>query len=443
MSEEDYKKAYEVELQARKNAELLLEKKTKDLFEINQELLKGHSLLEIEVLDRTNELLKAKKQAEELAYVKSEFLSMMSHEIKTPLNAIHGYAQLAHDEEDNGVFIENILSSSQVLINTINDILLYSKIESGKLETTISSLHLEDEMAKVLTIFGVIATEKNIQLSTSFCGVKSRYILSDKQKIIQILLNLVGNSCKFTENGTIHIKSEIETKDGNQNSAKLKISVIDSGIGIPENVIFKLFEPFVQVEDSGQFLYEGTGLGLTITKRLLEIMGGTISVKSKLGEGSIFTILLDVDLLYNDGAPDKGSLDLIQKSQRSKKAYQHKVLVVEDNKINQVLILRVLKRYAVEADLASNGQEALDLFRKDPNFYDLIFMDVRMPVMDGYTASRIIRDEMKEKNVKIIALSANQFSGTNESSIERVFNDFIIKPFRFQELEAIFNKYPL
>jgi signal transduction histidine kinase len=441
--EDEYKKAYLREKKARAHAEILLELKSGELYEINQALLESKEALEKDVLERTAELLKAKTQAEDLAQVKSEFLSMMSHEIKTPLNAILGYAQLAEIEKENALYIKNILSSSEVLINTINDILLFSKIESGKLKSTVSVISLKEEVSKILPIFGVISKEKNIKLTTRFSDNLEELIITDKQKLVQVLLNLIGNACKFTKDGSVEVCATLDRLELGKDLAKLSVSIKDTGQGIPESVMQKLFEPFVQAEDTGQFLYEGTGLGLTITKRLLDLLGGEISVKSTEGEGSEFLIAMNVDIFNKEIPIEKQQTDIDMREFSGQKEFRHKVLVVEDNKINQDLILRMLKRYDLSVDIANNGLEAYNLFLKNQNHYDIIFMDIRMPVMDGYTASEKITAVESTKKPRIIALSANQFSDVGETSLDRNFDDFVKKPFKIQDLEAIFIKYPV
>lgn len=429
-----YYDAYLREKKARKSAEKILEDISRNLFEVNERLTFVNKNLEKTVEVRTAEISIAKDKAERLAKVKSEFLSMMSHEIKTPLNAILGYTQLLQAEDisdDTQKYASNILGSCEMLLGVIEDILVYSKIESGKLEVNNVSFDLSLELENLFTMFDLELLNKNVSLIRHIKEMDFN-IFSDKQKILQILMNLLGNAVKFTNEGEVVIK--LDYKFIKKDRVLLSVRVSDTGIGMPSDRVQKLFEPFVQIKEGHDYVYEGTGLGLSITRKLLKILGGEVTVQSKLGEGSVFSFWFETDITEKKAL----STTVNNKTESSNSSFvtNKKVLVVEDNKINQDLILRVLKKYGVNADIVSNGLDAVNKAKDSIGYYDIILMDLRMPVMDGFEATKRIKSLDGGDKTSIIALSANELS-VEDNSLLSIFDGFIKKPFKISDLKSI------
>jgi PAS domain S-box-containing protein len=369
------------------------------------------------------ELIEAKNNAEASTRAKETFLANMSHEIRTPMNAIMGMSnQLAKTNlgKDQQFFLQTIQSASDNLLIIINDILDLSKIEAGKL--TIENIGFEPlKIVKgVMQVMIYKAEEKGILFTNSFCDRNlSPVLIGDPYRLNQVLLNLVSNAIKFTEKGHVDITCEI--LEDNSSSQKIKVKVKDTGIGMDKSFVKQMFDKFSQEYKSGIRNFGGTGLGMSISKELIELMGGEISVESKKGEGTTISFILE--LL-------KGDISDLRQKEETKISSDflkgRKIVVADDNEHNRLVASVILQNYGADIIEAVNGEEAL--FAANNNKADLILMDIQMPVLNGFEATRILRE--KGDTIPIIALTANAIKGENIKCIEAGMNDYISKPFK-------------
>ncbi|SOD92844.1 response regulator [Spirosoma fluviale] len=371
----------------------------------------------------------------EARYTEKQFLANMSHEIRTPLNAILGFSEMleaAPLDKEQKESLHYIRTAGKNLLTIVNDILDIAKIEAGMLPLEIIPFSLGSLADSIRTMILPVATEKNLSLVVEIDPTLPAIVLGDPTRLTQILLNLLSNAVKFTQQGSViaRIVNVGETAD----SIRVRFSVQDTGIGMAPEVLPYIFERFRQANDFTTRYYGGTGLGLSIVKSLTEMQGGWVTVSSTLGQGSCFTLEIPYKPTAN---PQEPTVDLSVEPQLT--ATQNvRILVVEDNLINQKLAQQVLKRLGYTSQIVENGQEALDLL-KVTNF-DLILMDIQMPIMDGYTTTRYIRTTL-QSSVPIIAMTAHALASEREQCLQAGMNDFIPKPFQLDELQRIMRKY--
>lgn len=375
-----------------------------------------------------------KIKAEETAKMKSEFLANMSHEIRTPINGIIGMTHLVKQTSlstQQEKYIQNIQSSSTSLLGIINDILDFSKIEAGKLNIDTIDFDLKKLITNVVSLIEFKTKEKGLVIDIVYGKNIEQHLHGDSLRISQILLNLISNAVKFTQKGSIKI--EILSRD-----TLFTFNVIDTGIGMTSLQKKNLFQSFSQADGSTTRKYGGTGLGLSISKQLVELMGGTIKCVSKEGQGSTFSFELtlikakDEMLLENKETPKLESINSLKGSQ---------ILLVEDNTINQEIIIGLLEKSGIEIDIASNGKEAVELFRNNSLKYELILMDLQMPIMDGFEATREIRKIVIGEDIPIIALTANAMREDIEKTQKVGMNEHLNKPIEIEKLFATLLKY--
>ena len=387
-----------------------------------QELLQHRERLEELVADRTHELAVAREQAERSASAKGQFLANMSHEIRTPLNAMIGITGILMDSEldpqqqDYAVAIQE---SSENLLYIINDILDFSKIEAGELKVEKISYNLGSVIDGVCHIFGPQIEEKKLAFNTIINDDVPLQIMGDPLRVKQVFTNLLSNAIKFTDQGRVAIT--VEKSDSRQ----LKISVSDSGIGIPEAACSRLFQSFSQVDSSTSRRYGGTGLGLAISKQLVELMGGSIGVDSDEGEGSCFWFALPLE-----EAPfcrlEEGTVIMENSEKEPSGATAGTILLVEDVKMNQLVACKILEKKGYQVAVADDGCVALEMLKNSS--YDLVLMDCQMPEMDGFTATKHIRSELKLTDLPIIAMTANAMAGDRDLCLAAGMDDYVSKP---------------
>lgn len=389
-------------------------------------ILKKHRL---EIINNLKSYANEKMKANESTRAKSQFLANMSHELRTPLNGIIGIGELLKDTDlsrQQQNYLKTLVSASVGLKDIINQILDFSKLEMSNVAIVKKKFSLVKLVDEVQSILHPKVSSKGLFIKSEKDKSIPEYVVSDPLRIKQVLLNIVNNAIKFTEGGGVTIKLFSD-------DTGVTFEVIDTGIGIAPDNLKLIFEDFTQVENTYIKSQEGTGLGLAISKKIVEALGGSISVTSELGRGASFTFTLPVEIEKESISPLMiEDLETVELS-----SHVGKVLVAEDNKINQIVIKGLLSRLKIDFDFANNGQEAVEMFKL--NNYDLVLMDISMPILDGFEAAAKIRTF--DEKVPIFCISANVFEDDQKKAMDAGMNEFLEKPISRNRLTECLNKY--
>lgn len=413
----------------RGNAELI------ELAQHINNLASGLQQAQIEQQQAINQLIKTREEAEQASKAKSDFLAMMSHELRTPMNGVLGMLQLLETTEmsqEQAEYTALATESTEHLLKVINDILDFSRIERDALELECIAFNLLELLQSSVQVFLHSAQQRGLQLHLETPpGLEQIEVRGDPTRIRQILVNLLGNALKFTEEGSIHVQVRWQPLD--EQVLWLTCSVQDSGIGISPERLEHMFDAFQQADTSISRRYGGTGLGLPIARTLAERMGGTLTARSEAGQGSTFT--LEIPLPFSQQNPRPVLLE----RETSGDDNGHLVLLVEDNPVNQTVIEAMLRSLGYQVCLVADGAQALH--NAEHFAYSAILMDCRLPIMDGYEATRQIRMLEGKQQLPIIALTANALQGDREACLAAGMNDYLAKPFKRADLQRILQRW--
>ncbi|WP_019531685.1 ATP-binding protein [Dasania marina] len=398
--------------------------------------------LELRVAERTQQLSIAKTEAEKANEAKSDFLAVMTHELRTPLNSILGLAQLTEAMELGDLqrsYIAKVVSSANLLLSLINNILSYTKVESGNAGLEPQAFVVADILQKLNDVFEIQATEKALLFSVEVASDVPSFVECDKGKLLQVLTNLCGNAMKFTERGAVSLSvRRIASDDEGDDNCWLRFVVSDSGVGISEQDQQIIFKPFRQIDSSVARQYQGSGLGLSICQRFVQLMNGRIGVTSQLQQGSQFYFEIPVRPLAN--RPAESDLSSAQRLQKAVAASQPllqgmTVILAEDNRFNQTLAVALLNKVGVTVKVAENGLQVLSLLEQIP--VHGILMDIQMPKMDGLATTEQLRADRRFYDLPIIAMTANAMQEDKQKVLAAGMNDFVAKPINFEHLYRV------
>jgi signal transduction histidine kinase/CheY-like chemotaxis protein len=405
----------------------------------SQEQIRQHQeLLEERIRERTAELEKAMQGAMVASRAKSEFLANMSHELRTPMNGLLGMLDLVLDGPVGGEDRENIEIAQRCaysLLGLLNDILDLSKIEAGRMQLERVPCNVQSVIEECLRPHAAKAQQKGITLEYSCASGGSLTVAGDPVRLRQIVNNLVSNAIKFTESGGVRVTQSATERRGKK--ATVVIEVADTGAGIPSDKLALIFDKFTQADSSITRKYGGTGLGLAITQKLTQLYGGSIRVESELGRGSRFIVEIPFDIVGGDVVVEMP----VRKTAEVAPAEQSvHLLLVEDNPVNQRVALAMLRKKGYSIDVAQNGQEALEILEQSAVPYDIILMDVQMPVLDGLETTRAIRRDSRWRHLPIIAMTAHAMTGDKERCLKTGMDAYLSKPLQAADLIATIEK---